>query len=76
MPTASSRACAVCGAPLDQHRRDATCCCGACRAEASRLNRLLRGETVDGYGSIAERLSVAQKRTQRRGFRYIEGASK
>jgi hypothetical protein len=43
------RVCAVCGSSLSGHRKDARSCSPVCRAEASRLRRLLRGESVDGY---------------------------
>ncbi len=71
-----SRTCALCGASLERHRRHAVYCGAACRAEASRLKRLLRGESADGYQDIDARLKVAQKRTQRHGHRYIQGADR
>ncbi len=51
------RCCVVCGAPMEGRRRQARTCGGACRAEASRLRRLLAGEQpVDGCYSLADRL--------------------
>lgn len=71
-----SRRCAICGESIDGRRAHARYCGGPCRAEASRLNRLLRGERVDGYASVSERLAVARKRTQRREFPYDGGQAK
>jgi hypothetical protein len=59
------RTCGLCGVSLSGHRKGARFCSRACSAEASRLRRLLEGQEVDGFRSIAERVSVAQKRTQR-----------
>jgi hypothetical protein len=53
----TERRCVVCGAPMEGRRRQARTCGGACRAEASRLRRLLAGEQpVDGCYSLADRL--------------------
>lgn len=42
---------------MEGRRRQARACSGPCRAEASRLRRLLAGEQpVDGCYSLAERL--------------------
>lgn len=42
---------------MEGRRRQAKACGGACRAEASRLRRLLAGEQpVDGCYSLADRL--------------------
>lgn len=57
------RRCGICGASLAGRRADARSCSAACRAEASRLRRLLAGNPVDGYGSVFER-SAARKRTR------------
>lgn len=60
-------ACPLCGAPLEGRRRQARYCGGACRAEASRLRRLLDGEPVDGFTSIGDRLGrmTPRNRTER-----------
>jgi|1186.fasta_scaffold01128_3 hypothetical protein len=49
----AQRSCPVCGAALDNCRRDALYCGGPCRAEASRVHRLRRGQVVDGYRDLA-----------------------
>jgi hypothetical protein len=59
-------ACLVCGDDLSGRRRDALTCSGACRAERSRLRRLLAGGTVDGWDSVEDRLQSRRKRTVRR----------
>ena len=56
----------VCGADLSYHRCDALTCSGACRAERSRLRRLLAGGAVDGWDSVEARLRSRRKRTERR----------
>lgn len=58
--------CLVCGDDLSGRRRDALTCSGACRAERSRLRRLLAGGTVDGWDSVDARLRSRRKRTERR----------
>lgn len=58
-----ARRCPVCGADLSDARPQAKYDRGACRAEASRLARLLAGEPADGMASIADWL---QKRRLRR----------
>jgi len=58
--------CPVCGDDLSDHRIDALTCSGACRAERSRLRRLLAGESVDGWDSVEDRLRSRRKRTERR----------
>jgi hypothetical protein len=50
-----ARACPVCGEDLVGRRPQARYCSGACRAEASRLRRLLAGSPVDGFASIMDR---------------------
>jgi hypothetical protein len=54
------RACSVCGAGM---RADAVVCSASCRAEASRLRRLLSGTDADGYRSLTERLGARRRRT-------------
>ena len=55
----------MCGADLSGYRKDARFCSGSCSAEGSRLRRLLEGQEVDGYQSLAERLGRARKSTER-----------
>jgi hypothetical protein len=62
-PTA--RACTVCGETLEGLRADARHCGAPCRREASRLRRLLAGDPVDGYRSIADYLNGRQRRAKR-----------
>lgn len=51
------RRCLICGASLEGRRRQTPTCSDVCRAEASRLRRLLDGESpVDGFSSVADRL--------------------
>jgi hypothetical protein len=50
-------------AEMVQELRDAVVCSPACRAERSRLKRLLAGETVEGYVSVEERLDARRRRT-------------
>ena len=57
------RVCALCGSSLAGRRIDARVCSDPCRIEASRLRRLLAGETVGPYRSVAERLRAARSRT-------------
>jgi hypothetical protein len=59
------RVCALCGADLDGRRADAVFCGAACRREAARWSRLLRGEPVNGYPSMAEYLNGRQRRAKR-----------
>lgn len=63
--TSENRSCAYCGTDISNFRKGARFCSRAHSAEASRLRRLLTGQKVDGYESLAERLAVAQKRTRR-----------
>ena len=58
------RVCALCGGDLSGRRRDAVFCSRICRAEASRIRRLLSGLEVDGYKSLAERLNVWGAKTR------------
>jgi hypothetical protein len=60
----SARVCALCGSPLTGRRMDARVCSDPCRIEASRLRRLLAGETVGPYSSVADRLRAARSRTR------------
>jgi hypothetical protein len=50
----SGRRCPICGEPMDDARPQAKYDRPACRAEASRLGRLLAGEPCDGMTSIAD----------------------
>jgi hypothetical protein len=59
------RSCGLCGANISDYRRGARFCSRAHSAEASRLRRLLSGQKVDGYESLADRLAVADKRTDK-----------
>jgi hypothetical protein len=52
------RSCVLCGASLEQRRADARHCGGACRAEASRLRRILDGVGAPPYYSIHHRLGA------------------
>jgi len=63
----TTRVCSVCGTSLEGRRRQARYCGGACRAEASRLRRLLDGEPVDGFASVGDRLGrmALRNRTER-----------
>jgi hypothetical protein len=56
--------CALCGCELIGRRRDARFCSPGHRAEASRIVRLLSGEEVDGYRSVADRVRSCHKRTR------------
>lgn len=57
----------MCGASLDGRRSTAIYCGGACRADASRLRRLLSGQQVDGYRSVWDfLLAMQRKRTDAR----------
>jgi hypothetical protein len=56
--------CALCGDRMIRHRSDARFCGDTCRIEASRLRRLLAGETVGPYRSVADRLRAARSRTR------------
>lgn len=58
------RRCPICGSDLSGRRADARCCGGRCRAEPSRLSQLFRGEGVDGYRSVEERLESRRKHTE------------
>jgi hypothetical protein len=57
------RSCVICGEPLEGRRADARHCSGACRAEASRIQRILSGSMPNPYSSLADRVKAAGKRT-------------
>lgn len=63
----NDRRCVFCGGSLDGRRRHAVYCSGPCRAEASRLRRLLDGSPADGFANVTDRLDRmrARKRTER-----------
>jgi hypothetical protein len=62
----AERCCAFCGGSMEGRRPQALYCGGPCRADASRLRRLLSGEQVDGYRSARDFLrSARQSRTAR-----------
>jgi hypothetical protein len=63
---ATGRTCPICGAALDDQRRDAVYCGGPCRAEASRVRRLREGQAVDGYSDLAG-YSARHRRTRLNG---------
>jgi hypothetical protein len=42
-------------------RRDSRFCSPPCRAEASRISRLLSGRTVDGYRTLADRQAAGEE---------------
>jgi len=52
------RSCVICGGSLSGRRADARHCGGPCRAEASRLRRILDGVGAPPYSSIYERLDA------------------
>lgn len=56
------RTCRFCGAVLRLRRRHALYCGNACRADASRLRRLLDGEPVDHYRSVAAFVAACRSR--------------
>jgi hypothetical protein len=56
------RACVICGVSLEGRRADARHCGAPCRAEASLLRAILRGETRTPYRSVAERFEARRKR--------------
>lgn len=61
---AGERACPICGADLAGKRSHAETCGGACRAELSRLRRILSGREADGFRTLADRRKRARKRTE------------
>lgn len=52
-----ARCCPICGADMTERRPQAKVCGGSCRAERSRLERLLRGEPCDGLETVADWLA-------------------
>lgn len=66
--------CSICGASLDGRRPQARYCSGACRAEASRIRRIVSGAQPDGFASLAQRLAHRRKSAQA-GGRSRYGAS-
>ncbi len=56
-----ARVCVVCGASLAARRRHARYCSGSCRAEASRLRRILGGSQPDGFASVASRIGAMSR---------------
>lgn len=69
----AERVCGVCGASLAGRRAHARYCRGACRAEASRLRRILAGQEADGWASLPARQAAARKRTEAAERRTIPG---
>jgi hypothetical protein len=61
---ATQRTWRICGGDMAGMRADAVVCSAACRAEASRLRRLLSGSDADGYQSLTERLDARRRRTR------------
>jgi hypothetical protein len=59
----SARACVVCGASLEGKRGHARHCSTACRTEASRLARILAGQSPGGYATLSAWQS-RQRRTK------------
>jgi len=55
--------CPVCDEALIGRRSDARFHSDSCKAEASRLVRILQGEPVQGYSSLADRLAAGHRRT-------------
>jgi hypothetical protein len=60
---AGERACVICGRDLAGHHRHARVCGGTCRAERSRLRRILDGAAPDGFVSLADYHARHRKRT-------------
>lgn len=58
------RHCPICGGEMSHHRVDAFVCGPSCRAELSRIKRLLSGQPVDRRESLADHLESRRKRTQ------------
>lgn len=55
--------CVMCGGSLEGRRRHALTCSGRCRAERSRLRRILDGRGADGRLSVADGRGGPRKRT-------------
>jgi hypothetical protein len=56
------RRCALCGTDIRALRSDARFCGRAHRTDASRIRRLLAGETVGPYETLHDYLNRSQKR--------------
>ena len=67
LPGGAPRPCVVCGEPLAGRRAHARFCSGACRAEASRVRRILAGQEADGYRTLAQRHGEPRNRTDAAG---------
>lgn len=52
------RRCEFCGACMDGRRAKARFCSTACRAEAWRIRRLLNGDAVGRYDTLAARMAA------------------
>lgn len=48
----TGKSCPICGGSMDGKRSSARTCGGSCRAELSRLERILHGREADGVPSI------------------------
>lgn len=77
---ATERACVVCGGSLEGRRPQTRTCSPACRAEASRLRRLLAGDAVDGFSSLADRLgrlyeAVRRRQTAQNGRTHLDACA-
>lgn len=69
------RACRYCGTPLPPGTRPhAVVCSNTCRADLSRLRRLLAGDPVDGYANVAAFISTRYRHARSPGNR-IRNAS-
>jgi hypothetical protein len=60
------RCCVICGASLRGRRSDARHCGAPCRAEASRLRRLLDGKPDGPYRFVHQRLDAMGRRKSRK----------
>lgn len=69
------RRCRLCGFAIEHLRADSGFCGDACRAEASRLRRILTGETVNGYETLADRFE-AFRAEQKRCWRDFTTAAR
>jgi len=56
--TGPPRRCPICERSLAGRRSDAVTCSGTCRAELSRLRRILSGSGADGYAALVPRGSL------------------
>ncbi len=55
--------CRYCAAPMRWKRRSAVYCGSACRADASRLRRLLDGVPIDHYTSVEAFIATRHRRS-------------